>query len=44
MNAFLSAFWAEMLKARRSKVSLLTIVGFSILPVIDGLFMFILKD
>jgi ABC-2 type transport system permease protein len=44
MNAFLSALWAEALKARRSKVSLLTIAGFSIFPVVDGLFMFILKD
>jgi ABC-2 type transport system permease protein len=44
MNAFLSAFWAETLKARRSKVSLLTVAGFSVFPIIDGLFMFILKD
>jgi ABC-2 type transport system permease protein len=44
MNAFLSALWAEILKARRSKVSWLTLAALSILPVIDGLFMFILKD
>lgn len=44
MNAFLSALWAEALKARRSKVSLLTAAGFSILPVVDGLFMFILEN
>lgn len=44
MNAFLSAFWAETLKARRSKVSLLTVAGFSLFPIIDGLFMFILKN
>jgi ABC-2 type transport system permease protein len=44
MNTFLSAFWAETLKACRSKVSLLTAAGFSILPIVDGLFMFILKD
>jgi ABC-2 type transport system permease protein len=44
MNAFLSALWAEALKARRSKVSLLTAAGLSILPIVDGLFMFILKD
>jgi hypothetical protein len=31
-------------KARRSKVSLLTAAGFSLFPIIDGLFMFILKD
>jgi ABC-2 type transport system permease protein len=44
MNAFLSAFWAETLKARRSKVSLLTAAAFSILPFIGGLFMIILKN
>lgn len=44
MTPFLSAFWAEMLKARRSKVSVLTVAGFAIVPLIDGLFMFILKD
>jgi ABC-2 type transport system permease protein len=44
MNAFLSAFWAEALKARRSKVSWLTTAAFSILPLIGGLFMIILKD
>ena len=44
MNAFLAALWTETLKARRSKVSLLTAAGISILPVVDGLFMIILKD
>ena len=44
MNAFLSAFWAETLKARRSKISVLTAAGFLILPLVDGLFMIILKD
>jgi ABC-2 type transport system permease protein len=44
MKAFLAAFWAEALKARRSKVSLLTAAGILIMPVIDGLFMFILKN
>jgi ABC-2 type transport system permease protein len=44
MNAFLSAFWAEALKARRSRVLLLTVAGFSIFPFVDGLFMYILKD
>ncbi len=44
MNALLAAFWAEALKARRSRVSLVTAAGFSIFPIIDGLFMFILKD
>jgi ABC-2 type transport system permease protein len=44
MNAFLAAFWAEALKARRSRVSLLTGAGFLILPLVGGLFMFILKN
>jgi ABC-2 type transport system permease protein len=44
MNAFISAFWAEALKARRSKVSLLTVAAFLIFPLVDGLFMYILKD
>ena len=44
MNAFRAALWAETLKARRSKVPLLTAAGFSLLPVVGGLFMIILKD
>jgi ABC-2 type transport system permease protein len=44
MSDFLSAFWAEALKARRSKVSLLTAAGFLILPLVGGLFMIILKN
>jgi ABC-2 type transport system permease protein len=44
MSALLAAFWAEWLKARRSKVTWLTAAGFMILPLVDGLFMIILKD
>lgn len=44
MSIFLSALWAEGLKARRSKMSFLTSAGFLILPLIDGLFMIILKN
>jgi len=44
MNAFLAAFWAEALKARRSKVSLVTAAAFSIFPIIGGLFMMIMRD
>jgi ABC-2 type transport system permease protein len=44
LNAFLSAFWAEALKARRSKVSQGVTVGFLILPLVGGLFMIILKN
>lgn len=44
MTLFLSALWAETLKARRSKVPLFTALGFSMAPLMDGLFMIILKD
>ena len=44
MSAFRAALWAEMLKARRSKVPLLTAAGLSLLPMVGGLFMIILKD
>jgi ABC-2 type transport system permease protein len=44
MNAFLSAFWAEALKARRSKITPLTAAGFLLLPLAGGLFMIILKN
>ena len=44
MNGFLAAVWAEQLKARRSKVLLLSLLAFAILPLVDGLFMLILKD
>jgi ABC-2 type transport system permease protein len=44
MNAFSSALWAETLKLRRSRVPLFTAIGFSIPPLIGGLFMIILKD
>jgi len=44
MSSFISAFWAEALKARRSKVPFFTALGFSIVPLVGGLFMIILKD
>lgn len=44
MNSFLSALWAETLKARRSKIPLLAFAGFTLAPLMDGLFMFIMKD
>lgn len=44
MNAFSAAFWAEALKARRSKMTLLTTLGFLLLPLGGGLFMVILKN
>jgi len=44
MSIFLAAWWAEALKARRSPISLLSAAAFSILPVVAGLFMVILKN
>jgi len=44
MILFLAALWAEALKARRSKVPWLTALGFSLAPLVGGLFMIILKD
>jgi len=44
MNLFLSSLWAETLKMRRSKVPLFTAIGFSMAPLMGGLFMIILKD
>jgi ABC-2 type transport system permease protein len=44
MTHFQSALWAEALKARRSKVPLLAAIGFTLAPLMDGLFMFIMKD
>jgi ABC-2 type transport system permease protein len=44
MKYFTAALWAETLKARRSKVPLISAIGFSLAAVVDGLFMIILKD
>lgn len=44
MNTFYAALWAEVLKVRRSKVPWLTALGFSLAPLMGGLFMIILKD
>ncbi len=44
MTNFSSAIWSELLKARRSKMPILTLVGFSLAPLVGGLFMIILKD
>ena len=44
MINFRAAFWAEMLKARRSMIVLLTALGVAMLPLAGGLFMIILKD
>ena len=44
MNSFLASLWAETLKARHSKVPLLASIGFTLAPLMDGQFMFIIKD
>jgi ABC-2 type transport system permease protein len=44
MNGFGAALWTEALKMWRSKVPLFTALGFSIAPLVGGLFMIILKD
>lgn len=44
MSAFGAALWSEILKARRSRVPWLTALGFSLAPLMGGLFMVILED
>jgi ABC-2 type transport system permease protein len=44
MKTFFAALWAEILKARRSKMMLGAALVFMILPLAGGLFMLILKD
>jgi len=44
MTYFCAAFWAELLKARRSMISAFTALGVALLPLAGSLFMVILKD
>jgi ABC-2 type transport system permease protein len=44
MNSLLPALWTETLKMRRSKIPFFTAIGFSLAPLVGGLFMVILKD
>ncbi|NCF66605.1 MAG: ABC transporter permease subunit [Chloroflexi bacterium] len=44
MSNISQAIWVEMLKARRSKMPLLTVLAFSLAPLAGGFFMFIMKD
>jgi len=44
MNNIAQAVWVEMLKARRSRMPLLTALGFSLVPLAGGFFMIVLKD
>lgn len=44
MNLFMPALWSETLKAQRSKVPILAAIGLTLAPLMDGLFMFIMKN
>jgi ABC-2 type transport system permease protein len=44
MNNLAQAIWVELLKARRSKMPLLTALGFAMVPLGGGFFMLVLKD
>lgn len=44
MKNIFSAFWAESLKIRRSKIFLITILVFLIIPIMMGLLMFVSKN
>lgn len=44
MNTLFAALWAETLKSRRSKVPFLSAAGFTLAPIVGGLFMIIMKD
>lgn len=44
MSGLTAALGPELLKARRSRVPMVTAIGFSLAPLVGGLFMAILKD
>lgn len=44
MRGAVAAIWVEALKARRSRMPWITALGFSLAPLMGGLFMMILKD
>ncbi len=44
MSNVTQAIWVELLKARRSKMPILTALGFSMAPLAGGFFMIVLKD
>jgi ABC-2 type transport system permease protein len=44
MSNLAQAIWVELLKARRSKMPLLTTLGFSLAPFAGGFFMIVMKD
>lgn len=44
MNNITQAIWVELLKARRSRMPVLTALGFSLAPFAGGFFMIVMKD
>ncbi|MFN2234792.1 MAG: ABC transporter permease [Anaerolineales bacterium] len=44
MNQLIQALRVEILKARRSKMPLITLLGFSLVPFVAGFFMIIIRD
>ncbi|MEZ4706017.1 MAG: ABC transporter permease [Caldilineaceae bacterium] len=44
MNNIRQAIWVEVLKARRSKMPLMTLLSFALAPFVGGFFMIVLKD
>ncbi len=44
MNNIAQAIWVEMLKARRSRMPVLTALGYSMVPLMLGFFMVVLRD
>lgn len=44
MNNLSQAIWVELLKARRSRMPLLTVLAFSLAPFAGGFFMVVMKD
>ena len=44
MNPIIQSLYVEILKARRSKMPLITLLGFSLVPFVAGFFMLIIRD
>ena len=44
MTNFRQALWVELLKARRSRMPLITALGFALAPLAGGFFMIVMKD
>ncbi|MCB0164446.1 MAG: bacitracin ABC transporter permease, partial [Anaerolineae bacterium] len=44
MRNLVPAVWVELLKVRRSRMPLFTLLGFALAPLAGGFFMIVLKD